>query len=79
MELIEDVDVGHPARGWHLEADEVGRCLRAGLLESPTMPVDESISVMETLDEIRRQIGLIYPFESRVPTLGTPEASRSDP
>jgi len=42
----------HPGRGlWH-EADEVARCLAAGLLESPVMPLDETISIMETMDAI---------------------------
>jgi predicted dehydrogenase len=36
---------------WH-EADEVARCLRQGLLESPLMPLDESISIMETMDAV---------------------------
>jgi predicted dehydrogenase len=53
----------HRGHGLHHEAAEVGRCLRAGLLESQVMPLDESVAIMETLDEIRRQIGLAYPFE----------------
>jgi predicted dehydrogenase len=53
----------HRGNGLHHEAAEVGRCLREGLLESPVMPLDESVAIMETLDEIRRQIGLRYPFE----------------
>jgi hypothetical protein len=43
---------------------EVGRCLRAGLLESPHMPLDETVQIMETMDEVRRQIDLVYPHES---------------
>ena len=39
---------------WH-EADEVARCLREGLLESPLMPLDESVSIMETLDRVLAQ------------------------
>jgi predicted dehydrogenase len=50
-------------RGMQHEAAEVARCLRAGLLESPTMPVDETVSIMATMDEVRRQIGLRYPGE----------------
>lgn len=34
--------------------------IRAGQLESPIMPLDETYSVMQTLDEVRRQIGLVY-------------------
>jgi hypothetical protein len=62
-EVVEEIRRSDPGHGWHHEAAEVGRCLRAGLLESPTMPLDESVAIMETLDEIRRQIGLRYPFE----------------
>jgi hypothetical protein len=41
----------------------VARCLADGRLESAVMPLDETLSVMRTLDEVRRQIGLIYPSE----------------
>jgi predicted dehydrogenase len=46
-----------PHEGWGLrhQADEVARCLREGLLESPIMPLDESISIMETMDEVLAQ------------------------
>ena len=48
-------DEPHRGRGlWH-QADEVARCLRGGLLESPLMPLDESISVMQTMDEVLAQ------------------------
>jgi predicted dehydrogenase len=50
-------------RGMQFEAAEVGRCLRAGRLESDVLSLEESISIMETMDEVRRQIGLRYPFE----------------
>ena len=37
-------------------------CLRAGLTESPIMtPLDDTSSIMHTLDVIREQIGLVYP------------------
>ncbi len=41
--------------GLRYEADEVGRCLRAGLLESPLMPLDETVSIMETVDAVLAQ------------------------
>jgi predicted dehydrogenase len=45
----------HPGRGlWH-EADEVARCLSEGLLESPLMPLDETVSIMETMDVVLGQ------------------------
>jgi predicted dehydrogenase len=39
-------------RGYWHQADEVARCLREGLLESPLMPLDESISIMQTMDAV---------------------------
>jgi predicted dehydrogenase len=39
---------------WH-EAEEVARCLREGLLESPLMPLDESIEIMQTMDAVLAQ------------------------
>jgi predicted dehydrogenase len=39
---------------WY-EAEEVARCLREGLLESPLMPLDESIEIMRTMDAVLAQ------------------------
>jgi predicted dehydrogenase len=60
VERFEEPRVGH---GLRFEAAEVGRCLREGRLESDVMPLDETRSIMATLDEVRRQIGLGYPGE----------------
>lgn len=46
--------------GYHYEAAEVHRCLRAGLTESPLVPLDETLAVMSTLDRVRAAIGLRY-------------------
>lgn len=46
--------------GFQYEAAEVARCLAAGLTESPVMPWSETLAVMETLDEVRTQIGLSF-------------------
>jgi len=54
----------HPlgrAKGLRFEAAEVGRCLRLGLTESPVLSLDETVSILGTLDEVRDQIGLAYP------------------
>jgi predicted dehydrogenase len=46
----------HRGHGLRHEADEVARCLREGLLESPLMPLDESLSIMETMDAVLSQV-----------------------
>jgi len=47
--------------GMYWEADEAARCLRDGKKESETLSWEESIVIMETMDEVRRQGGLTYP------------------
>ena len=53
--------------GFGYEAAEVMRCLGAGERESPIMPLDETVSVLETMDEIRASWGLRYPGEEESP------------
>jgi len=38
-------------------------CIRNGQTESPIMPLDESLILMETMDAIRAQWGFRYPSE----------------
>ncbi|THX59635.1 hypothetical protein D6D08_08885 [Aureobasidium pullulans] len=47
--------------GMYYEADEAARCVRDGLLESDVMPWEESILIMEVMDQIREQCNLQYP------------------
>jgi predicted dehydrogenase len=61
--VLERFDEPLEGRGMQLEAAEVMRCMRAGKLESDILPLDETLATMQTLDEIRRQIGLVYPGE----------------
>ncbi len=56
-------EVPFESSGYHYQAEEVARCLREGRTESPVMPLDETISIMRTMDEVRRQIGLAFPME----------------
>lgn len=59
----EIIDLALEGNGYNYQAAEVMACLRAGKLESEIMPLDESISIMRTMDEIRTQWGLKYPTE----------------
>lgn len=49
--------------GMFWEADEAARCIVAGKLESDGLDWEESMIIMETMDEVRRQGGLTYPEE----------------
>ncbi|HYH91413.1 MAG TPA: Gfo/Idh/MocA family oxidoreductase [Solirubrobacteraceae bacterium] len=42
----------HKGRGMLYEADEVARCIGEGLLESPVIPLDETVAIMRTMDQI---------------------------
>jgi len=59
----ERVEFPIEGNGLHYEAVEVMRCVREGQTESAIMPLDETLSIMQTLDAIREQIGLRYPGE----------------
>ena len=49
-----------PGRGYGYEVLEVQRCLQTGELESPLVPLDETVAILEVLDETRRQLGVRY-------------------
>lgn len=51
--------------GFNYEAAEAMACMRAGKTESEIMPLDESLSIMETMDRLRAQWDLSYPMERR--------------
>jgi predicted dehydrogenase len=60
---VERYEFPVPGGGLRFQTEEVARCVRAGLLESPVMTLDESCQIMGTMDEVRAQIGLRYPGE----------------
>ncbi len=58
----------HPflANGFEYQLLEMGRLLREGALESALLPHAESIALLELMDEIRRRMGVRYPFEKAI-------------
>jgi predicted dehydrogenase len=59
----ERIETPFEGGGFQFEAQHVAACLRAGKKESDILPLDESLAIMKTLDDIRAQIGLKYPME----------------
>jgi len=57
------VDLPFSGNGYQFQAMEAARCILAGQNESNVMPLDESLAIMQTMDEIRHQIGMKYPME----------------
>jgi predicted dehydrogenase len=45
------------------QASAVARLVAEGATESPLLPVAETLAIMETADDIRRQVGVRYPGE----------------
>ena len=56
----ETITFDYVGNGYNYEAEEVGRCLRAGKTESDILPLDFSIRLITLLDRIRNDIGLVY-------------------
>lgn len=60
-EVVERFDERDPGRGMQFQAAELERIVASGKLAGDVLPPSETVAIMATLDEIRRQIGLIYP------------------
>lgn len=56
-EVLRHSGTGH---GYGPEIAEVERCLRAGETESPVMPLDETVAILELIDGVRAQLGARY-------------------
>ncbi|PRX11591.1 UNVERIFIED_ORG: putative dehydrogenase [Martelella mediterranea] len=50
-------------RGMQFQAFEMEELVRSGKPNSTYMPLDQTVAIMHTLDDIRKQIGLVYPGE----------------
>ena len=46
------------------QIEEVERCLREGLLESPLAPQADTIAILELIDQARADLGVRYPAEA---------------
>jgi predicted dehydrogenase len=60
-EVVERFDERASGRGMQLQAAELERIVASGRLEGDVLPASQSVAIMATLDEVRRQIGLTYP------------------
>tara|TARA_R110000850_G_scaffold50228_6_gene123394 strand:- start:541 stop:1533 length:993 start_codon:yes stop_codon:yes gene_type:complete len=49
--------------GFIFQVREAARCIRAGEIESPIIPLGETLGIMRVLDSIREQLPLKYDFE----------------
>lgn len=59
----EILQLPYQSTGYNYEALEVMKCIREGKTESLIMPLDETLAIIETMDEMRKIWNLKYPFE----------------
>ena len=61
--VLETFDGSVEGRGMQFQAEEAERLIAGGMIAGEIMPPSQSVEIMATLDEVRRQIGLQYPGE----------------
>ena len=61
--VLESYESRVEGRGMQFQAAELEALVAAGALDSEVLPAEQTVAIVETLDEVRRQIGLSYPSE----------------
>lgn len=72
--LVKHIDVPKQITGYEYQFLECMEMINAKEIESKSMPLDDSIFVMEKMDAIRKQWGLIYPQEKAINAGGRKDA-----
>ena len=62
-QLLAHYDVPEQINGYEYEFIEAVECISAGKVESDSMPLEDSIFMMEVMDSLRNSWGLVYPQE----------------
>jgi predicted dehydrogenase len=62
--VCQRVEMPFEGLGYQFEINEVMDCIGKGLGESPVMPLDESASLMQVMDDLRKTWGVVYPGEA---------------
>ena len=61
--LVKFVAVPEQITGYEYQFEEAAECIAEGRLESKSMPLEDSIRVMQVMDGLRKQWGMVYPQE----------------
>ena len=62
-QLVERYDVPTQISGYEYQFLEAERCIRAGRRQAESMPLSETVYVMDVMDDLRAQWGMVYPQE----------------
>ena len=57
---VDWIEADYEGEGLRFQAEEVHRCLAAGETESAVAPLEETLALAHTMDQIRAQIGVVY-------------------
>ena len=61
--LVERYDVPAQISGYEYQFIEAARCIREGKTQADSMPLSETVYVMDVMDDLRAQWGMVYPQE----------------
>ncbi len=61
--LVKFVAVPEQINGYEYQFAEAAECIAEGRLESKSMPMDDTVKVMEIMDALRKSWGMVYPQE----------------
>ena len=61
--FIEEIHVPKQITGYEYQFLACQRAIDEGLTETPYMPLDETLNVMNIMDGLRRQWGVRYPMD----------------
>ena len=64
-ELIKDIKVEEQISGYEYELLECKKCLEKGDIESESMPLSETLRMHKLYDTIRKELKIVYPFDSK--------------
>ena len=61
--LLQFIPVPEQINGYEYQFAEAADCIADGKLESDSMPMEETVKVMEIMDSLRKSWGMVYPQE----------------
>ena len=62
--LIKEIEIPKQISGYEYEIIECKKCIEEGKIESDSIPLNESVKLLEVMDKVRNIWNLKYPFES---------------
>lgn len=60
---VKTIHVPEQITGYEYQVEACMRAMEAGELQCPEMPHSETMYIMKQMDELRRQWGMVYPFD----------------